>query len=195
MTGAELIAEYNAGRRDFFEANLRWANLHGADLHGADLRWANLREADLGEANLRWANLREADLRWANLREADLGEANLHGANLRWANLHGAKVNDTQWPAPTTVLLAKWGRCSDDLTRELMRFDAQCHPDPRLFLEWAAGGACPYHDCSVQRAALFVERDDLFDKSLLEGPALSPLVLMEMLIAEHCKVECGQEVE
>ena len=46
------------------------------DLIGADLRWANLRGANLCEANLRWADLHGADLRGANLCEADL-----HGAD------------------------------------------------------------------------------------------------------------------
>ena len=55
------------------------ANLREADLHGADLRGANLREA----------NLYVADLHGANLREADL-----HGANLNGANLNGVKGID-----------------------------------------------------------------------------------------------------
>ena len=48
------------------------ADLRDADLHGANLRWANLRDADLHGANLRWANLRDADLRDADLQEANL---------------------------------------------------------------------------------------------------------------------------
>ena len=52
---------------------------------------ANLREANLSGANLSEANLSEADLSGANLREANLREANLSGANLREAELHNAK--------------------------------------------------------------------------------------------------------
>ncbi|MBP4187407.1 pentapeptide repeat-containing protein, partial [Acinetobacter baumannii] len=40
---------------DLFGANLRGANLRGADLFGANLRGANLRGADLFGANLRGA--------------------------------------------------------------------------------------------------------------------------------------------
>ena len=58
------------------------ADLRGANLSGANLRWADLSEANLSRADLRWADLREA-----NLRRADLREANLSGANLRWDNL------------------------------------------------------------------------------------------------------------
>ena len=57
------------------------ANLREADLYGADLRGADLREADLYGVNLR-----EADLRWSDLRGTDL-----RGANLSWA-ARGARI-------------------------------------------------------------------------------------------------------
>ncbi|EAS2177181.1 pentapeptide repeat-containing protein [Salmonella enterica] len=68
-------------------ANLRDANLCGADLCDANLRDANLCGADLCGADLRGANLCGADLRGANLRGADLCGANLRGANLCDADL------------------------------------------------------------------------------------------------------------
>jgi uncharacterized protein YjbI with pentapeptide repeats len=73
-------------------ANLRYANLCGADLCGANLRYANLCGADLRGANLCGANLCGADLCGANLRYANLCGADLCGANLRDANLHGANL-------------------------------------------------------------------------------------------------------
>ena len=81
------------------KANLRGANLWGADLQGAnlwgaDLQDANLRDADLWDANLRGADLRGANLRGANLRGADLRDANLRGADLRDANLRDANLRD-----------------------------------------------------------------------------------------------------
>ncbi len=57
--------------QEILDAHKKWingkdggarANLRGADLRGADLREANLRGADLGGADLREANLRGADL-------------------------------------------------------------------------------------------------------------------------------------
>ena len=66
-------------------ANLRGANLIGADLIGANLTRADLIGANLIEANLRGANLIEANLRGANLRGA-----NLRGANLSKVDLTGA---------------------------------------------------------------------------------------------------------
>ncbi len=95
------------------KADLRYANLRGADLESADLRYANLGRADLesadlryanlGRANLRGANLRGADLESADLRYANLGRANLRGANLRGvklksANLGGADIDYSSWP-------------------------------------------------------------------------------------------------
>ena len=85
-------------------ANLRYANLCGADLRDADLSYADLRDADLRGADLRGAdlsgadlidaNLSNADLRHANLVGADLRDANLCNANLRGANLRGADLRD-----------------------------------------------------------------------------------------------------
>jgi hypothetical protein len=77
---------------DLRGANLRGANLCGANLRDADLRGANLRGADLRDADLRDANLRGADLRDANLRDADLRDANLRGADLCGADLRGANL-------------------------------------------------------------------------------------------------------
>lgn len=68
-------------------ADLRRADLSGANLRSADLRGANLSGADLRSADLRVANLSYADLRGANLRRANLSYANLSGADLRRANL------------------------------------------------------------------------------------------------------------
>ena len=85
-------------------ANLRDADLCGADLRDADLRGANLCDADLRDADLRGANLCDANLRDAdlcganlcdaNLRDANLCDADLRGADLRRADLRGAEYNE-----------------------------------------------------------------------------------------------------
>ena len=74
------------------DADLRCANLSDADLPGADLSCANLRGADLSGADLSCANLRGANLFGANLSDADLPGADLSGANLRDADLSGANL-------------------------------------------------------------------------------------------------------
>ncbi len=79
-------------------ANLRVADLIGANLSGANLRVANLIEANLEGANLEGANLSGADLIGANLsgarlRLADLSRAHLSRADLEGANLSGAHLS------------------------------------------------------------------------------------------------------
>ena len=77
-------------------ADLRGANLFGANLSDADLPGADLSCADLPGADLSGANLRDADLSGANLRGADLS-----GANLRNANLSGASMDQMIWDIHT----------------------------------------------------------------------------------------------
>ena len=72
---------------DLEDANLIYANLKGANLYRANLSYADLRWANLTRANLIDANLRDADLRWAYLEDAILEQANLTDANLKGANL------------------------------------------------------------------------------------------------------------
>ena len=61
----ELIAKGNQNKLNEYD-------FYGADLRSADLSGANLRSADLRSADLSGANLRSADLRSANLSGADL---------------------------------------------------------------------------------------------------------------------------
>jgi len=91
LRGADL-RDANLGGVDLGGVDLRYANLGGANLGGVDLRGADLRGANLGGVDLRYANLRGADLRGANLGGVDLRYANLGGANLGGADLGGADL-------------------------------------------------------------------------------------------------------
>ena len=95
---SKILEEHKVWVESFSEkgsrANLRGANLRGADLSDANLRGAYLSGADLSDAYLRGANLRGANLRGANLRGADLSGANLRGADLSGADLRGANLPD-----------------------------------------------------------------------------------------------------
>ena len=84
----------NLSGADLRDANLCYANFRGANLRGANLSGADLNDANLSGANLSGADLIGADLRDANLIDADLCYANLRGANLRGANLSGADLRD-----------------------------------------------------------------------------------------------------
>ena len=95
LSGADLSG---ANLRD---ADLSGANLRDANLRGADLSGANLRDADLSGADLSFANLSNANLRGANLRGADLSGANLSCANLSNANLSGASMDQMIWDIHT----------------------------------------------------------------------------------------------
>ena len=88
----EFKKENNTIKDTVFQANLINANLRGADLRGANLSEANLINADLRGANLSEANLINADLRGANLINANLRGANLINANLINADLRGADL-------------------------------------------------------------------------------------------------------
>ncbi|MFB2937584.1 pentapeptide repeat-containing protein [Aerosakkonemataceae cyanobacterium BLCC-F154] len=87
----------NTVRRLFFtrkcpRCDLRGADLRGANLGGADLREAKLEGAYLGGANLWGTNLESASMEGTNLVGANLGDANLEGANLEGANLGNANL-------------------------------------------------------------------------------------------------------
>jgi|GEM_PF-1892124 len=79
---------------DLRDADLIGADLSQANLRGADLSNADLVAADLSQASLQGANLAGADLEAADLSEANLSGANLIGANFRDANLCGAVMPD-----------------------------------------------------------------------------------------------------
>ena len=91
----------------------RRADLRGADLSGANLRGADLWDANLGCADLRDANLRGADLRDANLRGADLSGANLGDANI--GGLDAARLSIL--PAGDII---GWKKCSGERIVKLM---------------------------------------------------------------------------
>ncbi|EBG2634326.1 TPA: pentapeptide repeat-containing protein [Salmonella enterica subsp. enterica] len=108
---SKILEEHKVWITSMHESGSR-ADLRDADLCGANLRGAYLRDADLCGANLRGANLCGANLRGAYLRDADLCGANLRGANLcgaylRDANLRGANLCDADLPDLTFVILGE----------------------------------------------------------------------------------------
>ena len=120
----------------------------------------------------------------ANLRGANLYGANLYGANLYEANLYEANTKDVYWPAPPMILLAHWGDVSGELCVDMMRYDAANHPKPELFVEWAAGGDCPYHEIHADRAANFQECRELIKADFLSLPVKSAHELVCLLAKE-----------
>jgi len=155
LSGANLD-EANLSWANLFWANLDGANLSGANLSGANLSGANLSGANLDEANLSGANLSGANLSGANLDEANLNGANLNGANLSGANLSGANLEFFRFPSIRLISSIQLSLISNNLALELMRRDADGHPYPEKFDEWAKGGDCPYQN--EERFWLFNEK-------------------------------------
>ena len=79
-----LLNDPRGERADLRGANLTGANLREADLRGADLSGADLYRADPSGADRGGARLRRAGHNVANLREAKLRGADLGGAKLDW---------------------------------------------------------------------------------------------------------------
>jgi len=97
----------------------------------------------------------------ANLSVADLSRANLSGVNLSWAGLYGANLSGanlefSRFPSIGLLSSIYLGTISDNLALELMRRDADGHPYPERFDEWAKGGDCPYQN--EERFWLFNEK-------------------------------------
>jgi len=183
LSGADL-SYAGLSYADLSYAGLSYAGLSYANLSGANLSYADLSGANLSYANLSGANLSGANLSYADLRGANLSGANLSGANLSDANLSGANLSDANLPSPTIVLLASWGTVSPSLCRDLMAYDAACHPDPSAFTRWAKGqSGCPYSDVKVQRAAVFAEKREHWDET---ATMRRPFDLMNDVLAEKC---------
>jgi hypothetical protein len=161
----EVIEKYQKGERDFRRANLYGANLYGANLYGA-----NLERANLYGANLYGANLYGANLYGANLYGANLYGANLERANLKWAEY-----------SVQAVLRANWGDLSEALCLELMRHDAENHPDGLAAISaWATGNSgCPFS--RFQAAFYFAPCKEIWKPGT---PTLRGWTLLEALAAE-----------
>jgi hypothetical protein len=82
------------------------------------------------------------------------------------------------------ILLAQWGKLSDVLCIELMRYDAANHPNPEKFYDWANGGDCPYHNETVLRAANFTEKRELIKHGFLDMSIKSAYELAKAILAE-----------
>jgi hypothetical protein len=168
---------------DLSGSDLTSAKFSGADLSSANFSCSNLSNADLSDANLNHAIFGNTNLYGASLCRSDLSDSNLSVANLRSANLSDANLRKARLPSPTMVLMADWGKVSDELCADLMQFDAQCHGDPDKFTQWAIGWECPYSNVKYQRAAIFVEKRKLWGK----GKVCTPFNLMSRLMLEKTK--------
>ena len=97
-TAGDDIADFPQTRFPRADFPLK-AQIRRADLSGADLTFAGFSGADLAFSNmsgscLTWAHLTDADLSKAELSGADLYDAQLRNANLTGADLRGADLRN-----------------------------------------------------------------------------------------------------
>lgn len=79
------------------------------------------------------------------------------------AFLEGSTLINTSFNPVQLLTSIDWGYIkSDSLCTDLMNFDAASHPDPKLFIEWAKGGDCPYK-VGISRAITFDENPKLYN--------------------------------
>jgi hypothetical protein len=123
---------------------------------------------------------------------ANLVGANLEGANLEGTNLVGANLTNAHMPAAPMLLLASWGAVSDELTAELMLYDAANASDRTKFQRWAEGGlSCPLEN-DWPRAANFAQSRDIWLALCVGRTDHKPARwLAERLLAECTKTELG----
>jgi hypothetical protein len=107
------VAAWNKWREENPEVipDLFRADLRKADVSGANLSWANLREADLWRADVGEANLTGVNLHGAELKEADLHGANLSGADLSESDLGGAKLYGTHFTNTNLINAKNLDKC------------------------------------------------------------------------------------
>lgn len=123
--------EEDGERADLRCADLRGANLSDVDLSGADLVYANLERANLSNADLLQTDLRGADLENADLSNAVLIDANLKGADLSGADLTGAILENANF---RNIILNDETKGLDN--EMLNRYFPICCPEYGEFIGW-----------------------------------------------------------
>ena len=111
---------------DLLGANLNAVQLQRADLSGAYLERANLTSSNLSDANLsdvnlvfaklNGANLFNSNLNDTNLFNADLSDSNLSGASFKNSNLVNANFSDARFYQPSFLIESGYPLELPDLT-------------------------------------------------------------------------------
>jgi hypothetical protein len=94
LTGEELLAQYEGGRRDFHDLCLDGIRLANVTLERVWFARSSLVKADFSGAALPHVNFGYADLTEARFREASLSAGRLSAATLVRTDFHGARLAD-----------------------------------------------------------------------------------------------------
>lgn len=116
-------------------------------------------------------------LRNASFRGSIFTSCNLAHCDFTNTILKNINFIDCWLPSPTMLLLANWEAVSEELTVDLMNYDAACHPNPRRFAIWAGKGTilservCPYSGYQIHRACTFSQNPKSYNpKRELQRP-------------------------
>jgi uncharacterized protein YjbI with pentapeptide repeats len=183
LSGADLrdadLAGANLAKADFSGARLGGASLFGANLTRARFFGTELAGADLNRATLVKANLSQADLAGANLNAAELGQAFLIKANLSGASLVEARLEGAN--------LGQASLFRANLTRAFLRQASFFKAD----LTEADLGQADLEGANLQEAVL--ERTNLRSANLTNANLCFATLLrtnLEKAVIDNCSV-CG----
>lgn len=183
FAGADLrdadLAGANLAKADFSGARLGGASLCGANLTRARCFGTELAGADLNRATLVKANLSQADLAGANLNAADLSQAFLIKANLSGASLIEARLEGAN--------LGQASLFRANLTRAFLRQASFFKAD----LTEADLGQADLQEANLQEAVL--ERTNLRSANLTNANLCFATLLrtnLEKAVIDNCSV-CG----
>lgn len=124
--------------------------------------------------------------RFGSLVDFDLRFLDLTGINFeRIYRFSDCDIRNAYLPSPTKILQASFYHdLSEELTAELMLYDAVNHPDRKSFDVWVNTGSCPFHKTRFQRAANFSQKSNLWDMVSYKKNALSAYQLVIRLFKE-----------
>ena len=186
--GKYNLRRANLRKADLSGADLREANLRGADLSGADLYEANLRGANLSEANLTIAHLYEANLSGANLWKADLSGADLREANLRVADLSGADLYEANLRGAN--LSEANLRGAKGLIKEIDWLDANLEKTEEGYICYKSFGE--YHN---PPASWVIEENFIIEEDTLEKDRIILCASgINIATKEWCNKNCSKQV-
>lgn len=167
----------------FYYADLEFAEFVNCKFNNCNFRLASLKSTKIDNCKFYNTHFNDATFRYARVQNSCFMRSNFTAASFHSSTINAVEFLDCYGICPTSMLLAYWGVLSVSLTKELMRYDAENHPNSEKFREWAETGNCPYTNCAVSRVALFAEGQYLYKHS--KKRALPAYELMLRLFKER----------
>lgn len=170
LKGKEVLKNISLKKMELDKIDLKLTTLVGCNLRDASFKEAKLTRATILDSIGIKADFQQADLREARIIDSPFGGCNFRGADLMglsaffvdfsFSDFTGAFIDNWNFfkvdlfgvqglmfqslPSISTLSRLTLHHLPDELTLELMRRDAQAHPNPEDFEVWANQGHCPY---------------------------------------------------